>query len=425
MSPVHDDLAASTDKLSLATPSSTRGPRGPAKKPNPNASTALRDLTRQHVDHQKLLRVASTRPLIAGFFAPSMFSQQPLSALKPMRLSEYHPDNDGWEGRYIMCRSLGGPVKTDELIFAAEDQDGRILFLYLHKYPLYDKNDGDPLDPASLAVLFPPGTGFAVREPLVAQATSRAESIRNAVHVLTPTDVEVYRPDAATLSEVEWATASPFRPSSTSCAELRALADKARTKRACAVAVKRMTDALALAETPADMAAAALHHALVCLDTGQFGLAYRDTSFVDTYVGMGVELSTVDQLHLHTRRCRALVGLGLIDRAERELDRFDEACPVPNLSRMDDDALDEFQEQTLSGKNKGAAFGRDLTETALGIGIVSMRRSITRALRESEVGVDAASGWVRYEEAAESAPFGDLAIGHYVGPIRVAQLKKR
>ncbi|GAA5917330.1 hypothetical protein JCM8208_005016, partial [Rhodotorula glutinis] len=140
---------------------------------------------------------------------------------------------------------------------------------------------------------------------------------------------------------------------------------------------------------------------------------------------MGVELSTVDQLHLHARRCQALVGLGLIDRAERELDRFDDACPVTNLSRMDDDALDEFQEQTLSGKNKGAAFGRDLTETALGIGVVSMRRSITRALRESEVGVDAASGWARYEEAAEGSPFGDLAVGHYVGPIRVAQLKKR
>ena len=301
--------------------------------------------------------------------------------------------------------------------------------LYLHYYPLYDKHDVEPLTPVNLDILFPPGTGFAVREPFLGQRLDGTTgSIQFFVHVLTPTDVEVYRPDATALCEVEWATASPFRPSSSTCAEQRALADAAQRKGSTAVAVKRMTDALALAETPGDMAAAALQRSLLCVDTRQYGLAYRDTSIVKTYLGMGVELSNLDQLQLHARRCQALLGLGLVERAEDELDRFDEACPVRDLSRMTADALDEFQEQAVlskqSGIASGVAFGRDFAETALGSFAVALRRGITRMRRESEVGV-AAGELAEMEAFANQAPFADLKVGHYVGPIRVAQLKKR
>ncbi|GAA5834797.1 hypothetical protein JCM9279_007109 [Rhodotorula babjevae] len=408
MSSTADDLAASTANLSVATAPSQRASRAPprrAHKPNPNAPTALADLMHQHVVHQEQLRTASIKPLIAKFYGHTAFSQRPLSDLKPMRIADHDPKTDSCKGRYILCRSLGGPVTRDALIFAVEDQDGRIFYLFLLDYPLYDTQDAEPLGPAKLAILFPPGTGFAIREPFIGRATEKTGSTRISIYVFTPTDVEVYRPDAAALSEVEWATASPFRPSSSSSTEQRTLADAARPKRSLAVAVKRMTDALALAETPKDTAAAALHRALVCIDSGRYGLAYRDTSFVHTYLGMGVELSTLDQMQLHLRRCQTLVGLGFVDRAGER------ARP--------------FQEQAATGKSSGAAFGRDMGEALIATVVVAMRRDITRMLQESEVGVDAAGGWVQHEEEAERAPFGGLKIGHYVGPIRVAQLKKR
>lgn len=43
-----------------------------------------------------------------------------------MRVSDYVAAHTIFHDRYILCRSVGGPVKTDALIFAVEDQDGRM-----------------------------------------------------------------------------------------------------------------------------------------------------------------------------------------------------------------------------------------------------------------------------------------------------------
>ncbi|GAA5917327.1 hypothetical protein JCM8208_005015 [Rhodotorula glutinis] len=261
-----NDLAARTKDLSLGSSSNLNvapRTRRPVRSIQRGRATLVETLELLE-DAWLHLPKGSSIETEATFNRPTTYSQQPLSALKPIGYDDMLLDEPKTHrGHYLLCRTVAAPVLTDSLIFGVEDQNGATNLLFVHNYPLYDKHDVAPLDAASLAVLFPPGTGLVVREPTV----SRFQGDSLTVSVISPTDVEVYRPDAAALSEVEWATASPFRPSSTSCAELRALADKARTKRACAVAVKRMTDALALAETPADMAAAALHRALVCLDT--------------------------------------------------------------------------------------------------------------------------------------------------------------
>jgi len=86
MKPGDDDLATSTDKLSLTATTRTRKTQPSARtapRPNTRASNALVALVRRHVEHQKLLQAASTHPLVADFFAPSMFSDKPLSALEP------------------------------------------------------------------------------------------------------------------------------------------------------------------------------------------------------------------------------------------------------------------------------------------------------------------------------------------------------
>jgi len=55
MKPGDDDLATSTDKLSLTGTNRTHKPQATARtapRPSPNASTVLRELAEQHTKHQ-------------------------------------------------------------------------------------------------------------------------------------------------------------------------------------------------------------------------------------------------------------------------------------------------------------------------------------------------------------------------------------
>ncbi|BGP50494.1 hypothetical protein JCM10450v2_006413 [Rhodotorula kratochvilovae] len=312
-------------------------------------------------------------PKLFIFGARKNFSTTPLSELQPIRFKEMKATVTH-KGRYLLCRAIAcEPVMTEHLIFVVEDQDGRAEFLHLHNYPPY----GTGITPY-LKGLYRSGTGFRIREPtFVAPIADTPAHIR----VTSPTDVEVLSHEAPAIRDARWATSH----SPCTCWSKTMPLDKVDRGRSF-VEIRAHTEDLAAAESQSEIVCLTLLRAIASFVAARYAAAYRDLSIVQTYLDMSVPVP----------KGRAPTQMMLLDRAR---DEFDAAA--------DEVIID-------GGVPPGDGHpARDIKDHIA---------RITQQIEQAETGE---FPWEELEERIKEEPVAGLNVGHYVGPIRVAQLKKR
>ena len=355
-----------------------------------------------------------------------------------------------YSGRYLLCRARGMPILRYGIAFPAEDQDGQLcvslslsllpsrssaaastasltpfsrprsFIAYLRNYPLHGFKQDD------LRKLFPPGTVFLIREPAFTVSTTKG--MPSDVHVSSPTSVEVYKGDSVALAGLEWASVSPYRPPEPGYdpyAAGQALLDAKQPY----FAVQAFTEALARAETQQRTVLVTLGRARAHLRAGQPAAAYHDTSIVLMYSDMGVDMSLDQRYTVMSLRADALTALGLHDRAESVVDDL--------IALLDDTAtsITKDLDQTLTaGVPSSDPPSEDVVsaQTCLGVKVhqflldARSRQYQDRACKEeSESGV---YNFIAFELAADpprKPPCHRLNCRNHLGPIRVAQLKRR
>ncbi|GAA5843194.1 hypothetical protein JCM9279_001890 [Rhodotorula babjevae] len=348
-------------------------------------------------------------------------SQPPLSELKPIRLAEMDTTKK-YEGRYLLCRAKGPPYMRYGLAFAAEDQDDNLFIAYLRNYHLHGFKH------AELDKLFPSGTVLLIREPVFTSSTIKG--MPSDVHVASPTDIEVYRPDAVALADVEWASPSSYRPREPGYDPYAAGQAFLEAKQPY-LAVQAFTEALARAETQQRTVLVTLERALANLRADQPAAAYHDTSIVLMYYDMGVEMPFEQRNTLMSLRADALTALGLHDRADEVRDDL--------VAILDDTTTILFHDidaaLTARVRDRDMSDERDalISPQLLKGGKVQRLLEAARSRQDSTLKSKLASESGDYNLLAlelapappSKPPCDRLDYRDYVGPIRVAQLKKR
>ncbi|GAA5891420.1 hypothetical protein JCM8208_002621 [Rhodotorula glutinis] len=347
-------------------------------------------------------------------------SQLPLSDLEPIRVADMDTTKK-YSGRYLLCRAKGAPFVRYGLAFPVEDQDGSLFIVYLRNYPVYGVKQAD------LDKLYLPGTGLLIREPAFTLST---DGLPSDVRVSSPTDVEVYKSDSAALADVEWATASPFRPAEPSYDPYAAGQAFIEAKLPY-LAVQAFTEAIARAETQERTVHVTLERANAHLKAGQPAAAYHDTSIVLMYLDMGVEVPFDERVAVLSARNRALTAMGLHDLAELVADDHISLLD-DEVARLDDidKALGQYARSGDDSHLKGSyPDGEDhlaAFKIHMRIKAARSRQAAAHKLKEQcESGVYDLLAFEQARDTPLKPPCDRLEYQNYVGPIRVAQLKKR
>lgn len=297
--------------------------------------------------------------------------------------------------------------------------------LELCNFPLFGIRDDD-----RLMALFPVGTGLLVREPYFVD-TEDCKPFH--VRVSTPTDIVIYPGDAPTLRGAKWATPSLFQPPA-STDEYREDAVSFMKQRQAYLAIQSFTAALAHTENQVDMVCVLVERAEANIAAARWASAYRDTSIVQTYVDMGVEVPLLVRGAALSHRAHALVGLGLLERAEEEFDRAHEllhpnrvslkleADPDDPRSIMERFAEAAEKQQAGAQAKQGSPSRAQLAEQRAAM-VARQKRGTTQALIEAQETGELK--WDELERMAAARPFACVEVGSFTGPVRVAQLKKR
>ncbi|GAA5922204.1 hypothetical protein JCM3775_003529 [Rhodotorula graminis] len=319
----------------------------------------------------------------------------PLSDLKPIRLAEMDTTKK-YSGRYLLCRAKGAPFLRYGLAFPAEDQDGHLFIVYARNYPLYGVKQTD------LDKLFFPGTGLLIREPAFTLSTT--EGMPSDVRVSSPTDMEPgYDPYAAGQAYLD--AEQPY------------------------LAVQAFTEAIARAETQQDTVRVTLKRAHANLKAGRPAAAYQDTSIVLMYLDMGVPVALGDRSVALTTRLNALSAAGLHDLAELVRDDLF-SLHEDEVTRLDgiDEALGKFIRSGDDSHLKGTTVEGQIAAYKMYGRIEGARRRQQHAQECKKASESGDYNLFPFEQGPSpplKPPCDRLKLRDYVGPIRVAQLKKR
>lgn len=294
----------------------------------------------------------------------------------------------------------------------------------MYNYPLYGTEADD------IKHLFPPGTGFLIREPLLVAPFN--PGILTHVRVTSASDVVVYAGDAPRLREVEWATSSAFRLRDHVPTPVVKGATPNQIKGAAYLsagkphlAAKYFSGALATAETQDDTVAAALSRGKSSIAAGRPASGFCDGNFIDMYFDMTTEKGRAGRGRATMLRATALAEMRLQQRAADEAEHASELLNSNELDLSGDALEDEIAAlrstmQAAAGKSEEEDRARDRGAALF------VKRDVDAArerLRQQETGH---YPWAKLEAyASKNGPFAHLDVGDFVGPVRVAQLKKR
>ncbi|TNY23279.1 hypothetical protein DMC30DRAFT_450686, partial [Rhodotorula diobovata] len=339
--------------------------------------------------------------------APTTCSTVPVSALEPIRFNDMLATKHH-AGRYLLCRTVAPPVLTDRLLFAVEDQNGRR---------------------APRASLLP-----AVRHPRRTRARGHVSRRKRAARARALLRRRTRRqsrvcprldPDRRRL--LRRRRPGPLRGrvgDGIAIPAVPAVLGVPRGRLGLLGAATTLPRRADVHERPCALRVQAQHgrHR----QSPESGERLEQALGLGMYLDTGVELGHHVQGEVFKTRAQALVGLRLLDRAA---DEYDRAYALLHQSRVDDVASDSKDSALTTNGVSDTVEELDPSSSAslaakqrLADSAREKRHSI-RALPEAQETGD--FDWEALEELTAGKPFASIHIPDYVGPVRVAQLKKR
>ncbi|GAA5901661.1 hypothetical protein JCM8208_001569 [Rhodotorula glutinis] len=302
-------------------------------------------------------------------------SSTPLDQLKPIRFKEMMVTKTH-EGRFLLCRIVSSPIKVVGLTFVVEDQDGRVDMLAIYNLSLNGTVTGPDLDN-----LFPRGAILAVREPTY---KPNATGTCYVVRLDSPTDYEILSPRHPLVMGARWATPPLATPRPASF-EYKALGNRYFADKKDLLAVKAYSDGLVATDDAVKRLVLFLSRAQAHLRLGNFASALRDTSAVLGFLASDVPGPALAEVKARLRRARALEGLRQLKKAREAFARVVE--------------LDSTSTEGRAGLQR-----------------------VERMLHESATGE---YDWRQIVKDSDDGVKHELAVGDYVGPVKVAEIGGR